>query len=141
MFPTQCPPGLRWHLRLPGHLLGHSGLTDLDPKLEKFAADARCAPQRVLPRHAPDQCPDLRRDWRAASSPGTWFPSPEGTKALAVPSNYRFRFDDNHGIKTTRPEAIQEEPKSSVRSREPKPSRTGASENFQLMTQGDDLEP
>ncbi len=48
-----------------------SGLTDPDPKLEKFAVDARCAPQRVSPRHAPDQCPDLPRDWRAASSPWT----------------------------------------------------------------------
>ena len=69
MVPKECPPGLRWRLRVPDHVLGDSGLTDLDPKLEKFAVDARCAPQRVFPRNAPDQCPDLRRDWRAASSP------------------------------------------------------------------------
>ncbi len=67
----EYPPGLRWPFRVPNHVLGDSGLTDLDPKLEKFAVEARCAPQRVLPRHAPDQCPDLRRDWRAASSPWT----------------------------------------------------------------------
>ncbi len=50
----ECPPGLRWRLRVPGHVLGDSGLTDFDPKLEEFAMDARCAPQRVLPRIAPD---------------------------------------------------------------------------------------
>ncbi len=71
MVPNERLPSLRWRLRVPDHVLGDSGLTDLDPKLEKFAVDARCAPKRVLPRHAPDQCPDLRRDWRAASSPWT----------------------------------------------------------------------
>ncbi len=35
--------------------VGDSSLTDLDPKLEKFAVDARCAPQQILPRYAPDQ--------------------------------------------------------------------------------------
>ena len=38
---------------------------------KKFAVKAWCAPQWVLPRHAPDQRSDFRRDWRAASSPGT----------------------------------------------------------------------
>ena len=66
MVPKECLPSLRWRLRMPDHVLGDSGLADLDPKLEEFAVDARCAPQRVLSRHAPDQCPDLRRDWRAA---------------------------------------------------------------------------
>ncbi len=71
MVPQERPPRLRWRPRVPDHVFGDSGLTDLDPKLEKFAVDARCAPQRVFPRYAPDQCPDLPRDWRAASSPWT----------------------------------------------------------------------
>ncbi|NIA71362.1 hypothetical protein HBA54_22455 [Pelagibius litoralis] len=45
MVPKECPPGLRWRLRAPGHILRDRGLTDLDPKLEKFAMDARCTPQ------------------------------------------------------------------------------------------------
>ncbi|MCH8113403.1 MAG: hypothetical protein IH905_15850 [Proteobacteria bacterium] len=57
-----------------------------------------------------------------------------------VPGDHRLRLDDNHGIKTTRPEAIQEEPKNPVQARESNPSRAGALENFQLMTQDDDLE-
>ncbi len=67
-------------------------------------------------------------------------PSPEGTKAHAVPRDHRLRLDDNHRIKTTRPKAIQEEPKGSLQSRESNPSRADALENFQLMTQDDDLE-
>ncbi len=57
-----------------------------------------------------------------------------------VPSDHRLRLDDEHRIKTSRPEAIQYEPNYSIQSREPNPSRAGALENFQLMTQGDDLE-
>jgi len=71
MVAAECLPGLRRRLRVSDHVLGNSGLTDLDPKLEKFAVEARCAPQWVLPRHAPDQCSDFRREWRAASSAGT----------------------------------------------------------------------
>ena len=71
MVPKECPPALRWRLRVPDHVFGNSGLTDLDPKLEKFAMDAWRAPRRILPRHAPDQCSDLGTDWRAASSPWT----------------------------------------------------------------------
>ncbi|MCH8111192.1 MAG: hypothetical protein IH905_04445 [Proteobacteria bacterium] len=57
-----------------------------------------------------------------------------------MPCDHRLRLDDNYGIKTTRPEAIQEEPEHPVKSRESNPSGAGALENFQLMTQDDDLE-
>ena len=57
-----------------------------------------------------------------------------------VPSDHGLWLDDDHGIKTTRPDAIDQEPKNSVQSRESNPSRAGALENFQLMTQDDDLE-
>ncbi len=57
-----------------------------------------------------------------------------------MPSDHRLRLDDYHHIKTTRPEAIQEEPENPVKARESNPSRAGALENFTLMTQDNDLE-
>ncbi len=57
-----------------------------------------------------------------------------------VPSDHRLRLDDNYGIKTTRPGAIRSEPENPVQARESNPSGAGALENFQLMTQDDDLE-
>jgi hypothetical protein len=33
----------------------NGGLTDLDAEVEQFAVDARCAPERVVEAHLPDQ--------------------------------------------------------------------------------------
>ena len=57
-----------------------------------------------------------------------------------MPSHHGLRLDDNDCVKTPRPEAIQEDPKNSVQSCEPNSSTAAALENFQLMTQGDELE-
>ncbi|OPH83868.1 hypothetical protein [Nitrobacter vulgaris] len=48
-------------------------MSDLEPKLEKFAVDAWRAPKRIFDAHLPDQRAQLRLDLR---SPSQWARSP-----------------------------------------------------------------
>jgi hypothetical protein len=55
MVAQKRPPALARRSDVPFHVLGDSGLRDLEAKLEKFAMDARRAPERVVEAHLPDQ--------------------------------------------------------------------------------------
>ena len=44
------------------HVLGDSGLADLDPELQQLAMDARRTPERVGVAHLPDQLTNLAID-------------------------------------------------------------------------------
>src|SRR5512143_1191949 len=57
-------PSPSWRSTPLAHVLGNARLRDLKPELEQFAVDTRCAPQRVLDAHAPDQNAQLRADFR-----------------------------------------------------------------------------
>jgi hypothetical protein len=46
---------LRGRAPPPGHILGDTGLADLDAELEEFAMDSRRSPQRVGDAHLADQ--------------------------------------------------------------------------------------
>jgi hypothetical protein len=49
------PPALTRRSDVPFHVLGDSGLRDLEAELEKLAMDARRAPERVIQAHLPDE--------------------------------------------------------------------------------------
>src|SRR5579863_4892704 len=49
-----------------GHVLGDSGLRDIDPELQQLAMNAWRAPERVIAAHCSDQIADLGRDRRSA---------------------------------------------------------------------------
>ena len=53
---------------MPFHVLGDSGLRDLEAELEKLAMDARRAPEWVIQAHLPDERAQVRIDLRAPSS-------------------------------------------------------------------------
>ncbi len=53
----ECLPTLIGIPGSAGHVLGHGGLTDLEAELQEFSVDARCAPQRIVRAHLPDQLP------------------------------------------------------------------------------------
>ena len=49
-------PSLTWWSTPLDHVFGNARLRHLKPEFEQFAVDARCAPQRVVNAHLPDQC-------------------------------------------------------------------------------------
>jgi len=60
-------PSLAWRSASLDHVFGDARLSDREPKLEKFAVDARRSPERVLNTHPPDQDAEVRLDLRPPS--------------------------------------------------------------------------
>jgi hypothetical protein len=73
--PRQIPPARR--------------LADIDPKLEQFASDARCAPERLGRAHPADQ-------------------------VLVMPSGRRRWFDEYRDIEELRPQSIEPDAEQTV---------------------------
>ena len=76
------------------HVLGDAGLSDVKAELEQFSMDARCAPQRVVHAHSPDQSPQVRVDGWPASARAR-FPTPVAAKASSMPTYDRLGPDDS----------------------------------------------
>jgi hypothetical protein len=89
--PRQIPPARR--------------LADIDPKLEQFASDARCAPERLGRAHPADQVADF--GIRLGSTTAARSPSPVETRALVMPSGRRRWFDEYRDIEELRPQSIE----------------------------------
>ena len=56
------------------HILADAGFADIDAKLEEFAVNARCAPQRILATQLTDQFSDVFRNRRPARLATADFP-------------------------------------------------------------------
>ena len=66
----------------------------------------RCAPQRVLAAHPPDQRSNLGIDpWTAADVAG--LPAPVGAETASVPADHGLRLDDDDGFQERRVQSIQ----------------------------------
>ncbi len=74
------------------HVLGHGGFRDLDPELQQFTVDPRCASQRIGSAHSADQRSDFGIGLRTTSVAD--FPTPVVAKTLTVPANDGFRLND-----------------------------------------------
>src|SRR5262245_52532281 len=59
MVAQERPPRLRWRPAAPDHVFGDRRFSDLEPKLEQFAMDARSAPKSVLRAHPLDEFAQL----------------------------------------------------------------------------------
>ncbi len=92
MVLKECSPVLGRRPAMLDHVLGHGGFRDLDPELQQFTVDSRCAPQRISLAHSADQRSDFGIDPRTTSV--TAFPSPVVAKPLAVPANDGCRLND-----------------------------------------------
>ena len=99
MVAQEGAPSLAWRSMPLDHVLGNARLRDLKPELEQFAMDARCAPQRVLDAHPPDQRAQLRANLRPPS-PRTRLPAPVPTKAGPMPTDERLGTDDRDDLRT-----------------------------------------
>ncbi len=68
MIAQKRPPTLgRWS-PAPDHVLGNSGLGDLDAELEQLPVDTRRTPEPVLVTHLADKVANLSIDLRAAAT-------------------------------------------------------------------------
>ena len=75
------------------HVLAHARFADGNAKLEQFAVNLRCAPERVVPAHRSNQGSDVRRDSRSPQPSSANLPGPEQAEALAMPTDHRRRID------------------------------------------------
>src|ERR1700681_3737732 len=75
MIAKECLPALGWWASPPGHVLGHTGLPNLNAQLEKFTMNPGCSPQRVGDAHLADQSTYLRR-YRRLPAARSRLPSP-----------------------------------------------------------------
>ena len=72
------------------HVLRDCRLGDVEAELQKLTVDMRRTPERVLEAHSSDKVAQLFVDLRSATE-RAGFPSPERTKAFAMPTYDRFR--------------------------------------------------
>jgi hypothetical protein len=96
MITKERPPSLRGRNPPPHHVLGHTGLADIDAKLEKLAMDPRCSPQRIGAAHLADKLAYFDRHGRSPAAL-LRFPSPIRSKSRTVPTDYGLRSDDCKG--------------------------------------------
>src|ERR1700738_592264 len=62
----ECPPALGWRVSSPDHVLGHTGLSDIDAELEQLSMNPRRSPQRIGNAHLADKVAYLQRNcWPA----------------------------------------------------------------------------
>ena len=91
--PKKRLPGLIRIGRSPRQVSRDRGLANVKSQLQQFSMNARCAPQRIVCAHPPNEQSDLAGNyWPAISVAG--FPTPVETKPLPVPTHDRPRMDD-----------------------------------------------
>ena len=67
MIAQKRPPTLGWWSTAPDHVLGNSGLGDIDAKLQQLPVDTRRAPEPVRSTHLADKVANLTIDLRTAA--------------------------------------------------------------------------
>lgn len=100
----ECLPILVGIPGTAGHVLGHSGLTDIEAELQEFPVDTRRAPQGIVRAHLPDEHPELAAGLRppvARSRP----PAPIDPEPLTMPAHHGLRVHDSDRLSDSRPEA------------------------------------
>ena len=121
-----------------GSGVSFSNFADGNAKLEQFAVNPRCAPERVVAAHRTNQGSDVRRDRRSARLSPLNFPCPEQPEALAMPTDHRRRLDNDGTRLPIRPDRRQPGPQESIRSRQLRTLHRTL-QNTELMTKGQNL--
>ena len=113
-------PALRWRPASAYHVLGDSGLGDLEAQLEQLAVDARRSSQWVDPVHLANKGAQLSWDFRSADAIAR-SPAAIGPKASTVPANDRLRPDDRKGACGAGEPAIEPNKQKAIDIRESRP--------------------
>src|ERR1022692_4261485 len=90
-------PSLAWRPMLLDHVLGDARLCDLEPELEQFTVNTRCAPKWVLDAHLSDQRTQVSFNQRPPC-PRTRLPTPIPAKVGTMPTHERLGPDDRENI-------------------------------------------
>src|SRR5260370_39680634 len=77
--------------------------------------DARRTPRRILGFHATDQVANFCSDFWPSKTLNAGSQSPEEAKASAVPTDHRIRLDNDYCACPSGPEAVEADPKQSVK--------------------------
>ena len=101
--------------------------------------NSRSAPGRILVHHPLDKTSKLGIDLGPAATLCLRSKAPEQTKASPVPTDNRFRFDDNQNVSPRRPKAAEQDPKHAILNSQPR-ARMFSPEYAQLLTQGKDFD-
>jgi hypothetical protein len=95
MILKEGAPSLRGRLTDAQHVFTDARLADVDSELEQFSVNAGCTPSRIFSTHPADQIPDVGSNRRTARLAVPNFPSPEETKAFAMPGQDCFRLHND----------------------------------------------
>jgi hypothetical protein len=133
-------PGLRRWLWIPDHVLGDGRLRELDSEFEDFSMNPRSSPKRIGFAHAADQLADVLGNRRSPGSPVPAFPGPKESETFAMPGDDCFRFHEDKSGAPVGPDVRQPRPEKSVRGSKSRTVRNGASEDVDLVTEGNYLD-
>ena len=121
------------------HVLAHARFAEGNAKLEQFAVNPRCAPERVVAAHRTNQGSDVRWDcWSSRLSPLN-LPRPELAEALAVPTDHSRRLHNDGTRLPILPDRCQPGPQEPISGRQLRPLHRPL-QNTELMTKGQNLE-
>ena len=117
-------------------------LAYIEAKLQQFAMDPGCAPERVVEAHRADEMAKLHRySW--PSPPRLGSPPPISAKARAVPPNDRVWANDRDGGSGTRDQPIDQNEDQAIEAAQSHTLGRLPSKNTQLMSKNENfgLEP
>ena len=118
--------------------LAHARFADGNAKLEQFAVNPRCAPERVVAAHRTNQGSDVRRDCRSPRPPPPNLPRLEESEALAMPPDHRRRFHNGGTRLPILPDRRQPSPQEWISGGQIRPLHRPL-QNTELMTKGHNL--
>ena len=121
-----------------GHVLAHARFAEGNAKLEQFAVNPRCAPERVVAAHRTNQGSDVRRDCRSPRPPPPNLARPEESEALAMPPDHRRRLHNDRTRLPIRPDRRQPSPQEPISGRQLRPLHRPL-QFTDLMTKGQNL--
>ena len=86
----------------------------MDSELQQFAMNVGSSPKRIFAAQRADQLANLFRHRWAARLAAANLPSPEQTKALAMPAHDSGGFHDEHTKLPTLPDAAKPRPQDAI---------------------------
>jgi len=121
------------------HVFGGRRLRCLDTVFNELAMDARGSPKQIRHAHLPDEVLKLQRQFGPTWPIAPAFPGPIPPESLAMPEDYRHRFDDALCRTPVRTRPGEPHSEETIANTEADTSFQGSSKDYDLVPQVDDL--
>jgi hypothetical protein len=102
--------------------------------------DAWCSPQRIRQTHLPDEVSNFTRHFRPSRPILSTLPGPIQAESPAMPSNDRFRLDDDERRTSAGPQVQKPCPQEAIHPREPNAPMLRPSKHVDLVAKSKDLQ-